>query len=451
MKIVFLLCFVLSSMSLSLAQGVDGLGAKVAVATIIRGEVDLLVLGKTIKLKKDDWVKEGSVIKTAEKSFIRLVFIDKSQMNIGPNSEMKIVRFTGQESGIIDLVKGKVRSQVTKDYLQMKDKDKSKMFIKTPNAVMGIRGTDFIIATNGKDTSAVLFEGSVVFAKNSDFRDNSANNLEDVVNSGGVRMFPGEFSVMDHQRNRPTEPAILNIGQREVLEKHGHFDSERHPSNSQETKEQTRSIVPTGLDGTTVSNQSDVIKDEVGSQATRSSASEVKTEFTQSSKVPEGYIDGDKVKPANGSFVHLESSTIIPPGPGSVLDKNTNSYIPGPGQGVVNSYGEYTPPKNVEITTDGKMMVAFKYDNGEVKVQEIEKLKPVLNPIGVSLANIGEVIKQNPGMIALGGPITNDILNAKFVPNGLNDVNNLKQNNSGSSTQVESQVSTKSHVIIIGN
>ena len=44
-----------------------------------------------------------------------------------------------------------------------------------------------------------------------------------------------------------------------------------------------------------------------------------------------------------------------------------------------------------------------------------------------------------------------DILNAKFVPNGLNDVNNLKQNNSGSSTQVESQVSTKSHVIIIGN
>src|SRR5690606_31022450 len=138
---------------------------KVAVVKLLKGEVDVLNMGKTTKLKAEDWVEAGAVVKTAEKSFVKLVFIDKSQMNIGPNSEMKIESFSGKDAGVIDLVKGKIRSQVTKDYLQMKDKDRSKLFIKTENAVMGVRGTDFMISTNGKNTSVVLFEGEVVFNK----------------------------------------------------------------------------------------------------------------------------------------------------------------------------------------------------------------------------------------------------------------------------------------------
>src|SRR5687767_5827091 len=105
MKTLIALFVFVSFMSLSFAQG--GEAPKVAVASMLRGDVDLLILGKTIKLKKDDWVREGSVVKTADKSFVKLVFIDKSQMNIGPNSEMKIAKFSGNESGIIDLVKGK--------------------------------------------------------------------------------------------------------------------------------------------------------------------------------------------------------------------------------------------------------------------------------------------------------------------------------------------------------
>jgi hypothetical protein len=120
---------------------------KVAIVKLLKGEVDVLTLGKTTKLKVEDWVEDGSVVKTGEKSFVKLVFIDKSQMNIGPGSEMKIEKFGEKDSGVIDLVKGKIRSQVTKDYLQM-DRNKSKLFIKTPNAVMGVRGTDFLISTN---------------------------------------------------------------------------------------------------------------------------------------------------------------------------------------------------------------------------------------------------------------------------------------------------------------
>src|SRR6187200_2126673 len=86
---------------------------KVAVVKLLRGDVDILTLGKTMKLKADDWVEEGAVVKTSGKSFVKLVFIDKSQMNVGPNSEMKIENFSGKDSGVIELVKGKIRSQVT--------------------------------------------------------------------------------------------------------------------------------------------------------------------------------------------------------------------------------------------------------------------------------------------------------------------------------------------------
>lgn len=149
---------------------------------------------------------------------MKLIFIDKSQMNIGPNSEMKIEKFDGKDSGVIDLVKGKIRSQVTKDYLQIQDRDKSKLFIKTPNAVMGIRGTDFMIATNGKNTSAVLFEGEVVFNRLDARGISNSRRLEDIVDRG-VRMFPGEFSVVEANRNQPTIPSLLNVRQREVGEK----------------------------------------------------------------------------------------------------------------------------------------------------------------------------------------------------------------------------------------
>lgn len=431
--------------SYSFAQNGEGESPKVAVASIIRGEVDLLIMGKTIRLKKDDWVKEGSVVKTADKSFVKLIFIDKSQMNIGPNTEMKIAKFNGNDSGIIDLVKGKIRSQVTKDYLQMKDKDRSKIFVKTPNAVMGIRGTDFMISTNGINTSAVLFEGSVVFAKNTDFSNSSTDRLEDLVNRG-VRMHPGEFSVVEQNRSRPTEPAFLNIEQREVLEKNDNFDSDRNPSNSSAQKVESKSVVPEGLSGAVVSNNSESIKAEVVSNDSSTAAKSV-----PSSSDPNGYIKGEKLKPANGSFVHLESGTIIPPGPGSVLDTNTNTYIPGPDQGDVTNVGEYLPPKNVEITDDGKIMIAFKDASGVMKIQEIEKPKPLINDFGSSLGSAGDIIAKQPSIVNPNGPITNDILNKSFAPSGLNDLSNLQRNTSGSTTPTESQVSTKARVIIIGN
>ena len=394
MKTIILVLFFMMSTSVIAAPNV-------AVVTLIRGQVQLLTLGKTEALKKDSWVKQGDVVKTGQKSFVKLVFIDKSQMNIGPNAEMKIEKFSGKDSGVIDLVKGQIRSQVSKDYMQMKEKDKSKIFIKTSNAVLGIRGTDFLVGTNGRNTFTVLFEGEVKFSK-IERGDTRREGLEDIVNRG-VTMRPGEFSVVDAAHRVPTEPALINIKQKENLIKNETFDNNRVPSASQEDSQ--KSVVPAGLDGKIVSNSPDELKKELGRLGTSNEAPKGN---------PDGFIKGEVVKPTNGSFLHIESGTIIPPGPGSILDENSNTYIASPEAGKVAADGTYLPPKNVEITAQGKIIVETIGANGE-------KIKQVTHP-EAGLA-------RDPS--AADGKPRNDVLDPRFVPGGLNDINNFDRNRNG--------------------
>lgn len=332
---IFIILFVIFTLSITpaLAQ------KKVAIVKLLRGEADLLTLGKTVKLQPDQWVEEGAVIKTSDKSFVKLIFTDKSQMNIGPHSEMKIESFSGKDSGVIDLVKGKIRSQVTKDYLQMEDKNKSKLFIKTANAVMGVRGTDFMISSNGVNSSVVLFEGEVAYNKLENRNISDSRSLENIVDSG-VRMFPGEFSVVEQHR-MPTVPALLNVNQREALEKNDGVDS-RAPSNTKQS-DTVKSVVPAGLNGSVVANTNNSLQNEVAKLTSSTS------ERSTASSNPDGYVEGDKVKPANGSFLHVESGTIIPPAASSLLDSNTNTYV-GTGNGTANDSGEYVPSKEFDKT-----------------------------------------------------------------------------------------------------
>ncbi len=349
---------------------------KVAIVKLLKGDVDALTLGKTVKLKVEDWVEEGSVVKTAEKSFVKLVFIDKSQMNIGPESEMKIEKFSDKDSGVIDLVKGKIRSQVTKDYLQV-DRNKSKLFIKTANAVMGVRGTDFLISTNGQTTSTVLFEGAISFNKLENRGEVNTSRLEEIVDRG-VNIQPGEFSVADKIHPLPTVPAVLNIGQREALEKNETFDADRSPGNSG-SKPPEKSIVPPGLSGESVSNNTSALNTELAR-----SGAKAPDPAPQSA---EGFVKGDSIKPTNGAFLHVESGVIIAPPPGSVFDSMTNTFIPPGSVGSVSTTGDYVPPKNVEITGEGKILVATVDNNtGKSVVNEtaappvVTKNTPVLNP-----------------------------------------------------------------------
>jgi hypothetical protein len=321
----------------------------VAVVKLIKGEVKLLTLGKTELLALDNWVKNGSVVKTGERSFVKLVFLDKSQINIGPNSQLKIERVSGKDAGVIDLVKGQIRSQVTKDYLQIKEREKSKLFIKTPNSVLGVRGTDFMLSTNGKNSSVVLFEGEIAFNRLDLSSQKTPSQLEEIVEKG-VRLFPGEFSVMERNRTMPTVPALLNVQQKEKLEKNIDLSKNRTPANNQTA---IKSVVPEGLKGQTVANESETLKKELKIV----SPSKNQKEREASSVNPDAYVNGDKIKPANGSMLDVETGAIIPPGANAILDEYSNTYLPNGELGSVALDGSFVPNEQTVITQDGRVLV----------------------------------------------------------------------------------------------
>lgn len=408
LKFILIFCFI---------QVAVAAEKKIAVAKILRGEVNVLTMGKTEKLNLEDWIEEGAIIKTAEKSFAKIIFIDKSQMNIGPNSEMKIEKFSEQDAGVIDLVKGKIRSQVTKDYLQIKDKEKSKLFIKTPNAVMGVRGTDFIISTNGKNTSTVLFEGEIVFNNLKERNLIASDRLESIVDRG-VRVFPGEFSVVDHTSSRPTIPSILNVQQRETLEKNDTFD-QRAPNNANVSEEAKKSVVPVGLNGQVVANDASVLNNEVkqfsGSEISAAKVSNVEVD---------GYVSGAGVKPANGSVLHIDSGVIIPPSSTSVLDKNTNSYSAS-SEVIIDASGN-VKLKGKEITDDGMILTTVVNSQGQKEVVAVAPPAPVVQTSEAPSVSVGSTTNQ---------PSHNDVT---LNPNGLGSMSNT---NSGGGVQTVNEAS----------
>lgn len=364
----------LLTITISLLVFAESDSKKIAVVKMLRGDVQLVGLdGVTKKLAKGDWVNEGSIIKTQARSFCKISFIDKSSMNIGPKSELKIEKFSKSEPGIINVISGKIRSKVTKDYLKM-DKDKSKVFIKSKSAVMGVRGTEYMFAANAKTGSAtaVLFEGEVVFNRLEARTDNS--DLEAIV-SNGRKIKPGQYSIVTNKYDRPTVPAKMNKLQFKALNKNTSFDSATTSASTTTKTTTTRSVVPPGLSGVVVSGDADGLSQNSPIASSlklkTDGAKRIDTEKFEQSK---GYIDGADVRPADGTIVHIESGTIISPGSDSKFDKNTGEWVSS-SIGTVDKAGGYVPPEGYKMTEDGELL---KVDNvsGQVKKVLLE-VKPV--------------------------------------------------------------------------
>ncbi len=183
----------------------------VAKVELVGGEVKArLQDGQIITLKKDQEIAEGAIIKTFENSFVKISFSDQSSTTLGANSIFKITAFTKTEPGILYLLRGKLRSQVSKDYMNMENKNQSKLFIRTKTAAMGVRGTDFQVNFDQKteNTSLLTFEGSVVMNKiDESLRDRALNqkSLEYLLErKERIQVDAGRFSFVNKDlRDRP--------------------------------------------------------------------------------------------------------------------------------------------------------------------------------------------------------------------------------------------------------
>ncbi|MBC7714077.1 MAG: FecR domain-containing protein [Rhizobacter sp.] len=144
--------------------------ARPNVATVIkmRGTVTKLVPGELVAstVTADDKFPEDTSIVTGPKSFVKIKFVDNSELNMGPDSKIVIAEMGTDSVGIISLLKGRIRTEVQKT-LNPAEKDKNKFYIRTRTAAMGVRGTDFqtIYNPDNRMTSLLTYKGAVAMAK----------------------------------------------------------------------------------------------------------------------------------------------------------------------------------------------------------------------------------------------------------------------------------------------
>ena len=371
--------FLIFTLSSSLhAQKDEG----VAKAIIIKGKVQATYQGSKTELQKGSWIKEGTVLESEEKSFVKLLFIDKSQMSLGPSSKMAVTQFPKNDAGIISLMKGQLRSKVTKDYMNIKDQDKSKLFIKTKTAAMGVRGTDFRVDFNPRNsnTSLITFSGAVAMAQIPKMRDlaslNNQKRLERLVSSpAAVMVKKGQFSgVIPGKTKRATPPVKLNPAQLNTLKKNDNFQASNKKKDFAPTVAAKRAPIPPGVDSKEFSNNSNSIEKEMSvamgvPETNLAPTAVIDPQNTTLAAAPVDAAGTADMGLKPGGFIDLNTVNYIPPPENSVYDAATETYIP-----PVN-YGGFDPAtgdyKNdfYQLTDDGTF-VALPDDGGRLPASE---------------------------------------------------------------------------------
>jgi hypothetical protein len=134
---------------------------------VVKGEVKVIAKsGPSQAAKVGTKVSEGDTIESGPESRAKIVMQDKNVFNISPDSRLVIEKYQNDQSGKNVELKvdfGKVRASVEQKY----DGDKFQFNIKTPTAVAGVRGTDFITSYNPttRVSEILTFSGMVAVGR----------------------------------------------------------------------------------------------------------------------------------------------------------------------------------------------------------------------------------------------------------------------------------------------
>ena len=174
-----LVCFLISPLA-GIAQPPQG-------GTQRAGEVAALIPAATrnaqpTKVKDEiDW---NDLLKTAHSGRVRAGLADGSILSVGSDSELRVVQHdaTSQQTSL-ELNYGKVRNQVTNI-----TKAGGKYELKTPNAVIGVIGTDFVAEFKGNKTTVICYKGKV-----------KVTPLGKIVKSSGLQSSDNSVTLTDGQ------------------------------------------------------------------------------------------------------------------------------------------------------------------------------------------------------------------------------------------------------------
>ena len=141
------------------------LGSKIAVATKVKGLVEIMPIGKTefFDLKAGTILSDGDKIRTGKSGFAAIIFIDdKSTLKLKGDTEAVISgqRTAASISKKINMDTGTVRATVKKQ--------NADFVIQTPTSVASVKGTDFWLLTDPVTGDQVIGIEGIVGLMNSE-------------------------------------------------------------------------------------------------------------------------------------------------------------------------------------------------------------------------------------------------------------------------------------------
>ncbi|MEE2671513.1 MAG: FecR domain-containing protein [Bdellovibrionota bacterium] len=367
--------------------------ALTAKVLLVKGDVTKLSPGEmqASAVKKGDLLVEDTSIVTKDKSFVRLKFSDHSTMNVAPKSMAVISKLPKEKASVVKLLNGIVKAQVDKN---IKLKTKTKLIVKTPNAVLGVRGTKFqsIFNPKNKTTSLITVEGEVAMAKS------KAEPLKEV-----------EVDTLDKTFENPKEvievPAGKYTGVSETIEK---------------------PIEPVKI----APEQYNAIAKSMGSKKT---AEEV-MKTSGSSEVEAAKNSAIK----SGGYVDFNTGLYVPPPASAKLDEKTGTYE-APKLGKIDkNTGDFIPPKGVKVD-DKKGLIIDKKEFAKVASSaEKEKLLAAVVEVKKSEKAVPLVVNKSKAQKKPSKPFSwgpkNHLLTAKFVP--YSEALKIKNRNNGAEANV---------------
>jgi hypothetical protein len=166
------------------------------VVTVKNGEA-------TMSAAEDDQVFEGDQILTGPDQTVSLVLNDESEIVVGPSSSFHVNQAyeAAHPSTYLALAAGLIHAYVRKIY-----SEKSPFIVETPEAAMGVRGTEFVVehdAASGESNVHTL-DGSVALAS-------SPEQLHDP--SKHALIPAGSMSTYRRGMARPAPPRAFNRAQ----------------------------------------------------------------------------------------------------------------------------------------------------------------------------------------------------------------------------------------------
>ncbi len=144
-----LMCFLLSTLPVLSEPQAAGQHA---------GQIDALIPAATRNdkaAKVKDELQWNDLLKTTRSGRVRAGLTDGSILSVGSDSELRVVQHDGaSQQTSLELDYGKVRSQVQKI-----TQPGGKFELKTPNAVIGVIGTDVYAAYASNKTTVICYSG----------------------------------------------------------------------------------------------------------------------------------------------------------------------------------------------------------------------------------------------------------------------------------------------------